>query len=158
MRWTGLIEPTSLSPRHHVRRGINIVFLATPLGLALASLGSARIHPGPHGTWVATEYRSRFPAPRASAVTIGDVILLRLTPEQLKKRPGLLRHEVKHSTQWAFFLGVVGFPLAYGMASIWSLIRCKDAAHRNIFECRAGLTDGGYDASDKHSQHDVRHD
>ena len=57
--------------RRRVRQVINALTLATPLGLLLAHVGGATLRPGPHGTLVAAGYRSRFPAPYASAVTNG---------------------------------------------------------------------------------------
>lgn len=140
------VDDGAASGLDHLRRVVNLVTLATPLGLLLARLGRARLRPGPRGTTVAAGYRSRFPAPRASAVTIGDVILLRLDDDQLAERPGLLTHEYRHSVQWASLLGVLGFPAAYGLASLWSWLRCRDMAVRNVFEVRAGLADGGYQA------------
>ncbi len=133
-----------LRTRDWIRRVINIVFLATPAGLLLASLGHARLRPGPHGTWVAVGYRARFPAPRAPAITIGDVILLRLDDAQLAARPRLLLHEARHSGQWSCWVGLVGFPVAYGVASLWSLLTVGNAALGNVFERRAGFVDGGY--------------
>jgi len=126
---------------------INVVNLSTPLGLLLAVCGRARLERGPHGVIVAHGYRARIPAPRASAVTVGDVVLLRLSAEQLAGRPGLLDHEARHSTQWAFFLGPAGFLPAYLLASVWSWWRCRDFALRNPFEMRADLVDGGYVAA-----------
>ena len=64
--------------------------------------------------------------------------------DQLARRPGLLAHELRHTRQWAALLGVVGFPLAYGLASAWSWLRVRDAATANPFEVWAGLVDGGY--------------
>ena len=131
-----------------VRRLVNALTLATPAGLALARLGGARLSDGPHGTVLATGYALRFPAPRASAVTIGDVVLLRLDDGQLARRPRLLAHEARHATQWATGLGLLGFPLAYGLASAWSWLAVGDPATRNVFERAAGLADGGYRAGD----------
>jgi hypothetical protein len=127
-----------------VRRVVNVLNLSTPLGLLLACTGRARFAWGPHGVIVAHGYRSPIPAPRAGAVTVGDVVLLRLTPEQLAARPRLLDHEARHSAQWAWFLGPVGFLPAYLAASGWSWLRCRDFARGNWFEVRAGLVDGGY--------------
>ena len=127
-----------------VRRIVNVINLSTPLGLLLAVWGRARLERGPNGVIVAHGYRSRIPAPRASAVTIGDVVLLRLSREQLAGRPELLDHEARHCTQWAFFVGPVGFVPAYLGASVWSWWRCRDFALANPFEVRAGLVDGGY--------------
>ena len=129
----------------HLRRVVNVITLATPLGLLLAAVGRARLRPGPHGTIVAAGYAWGFPAPHAPALTIGDVILLRLPDEALARRPRLLLHEARHSAQWACLVGVVGFPALYGVASLWSWLACRDAAVRNVFEVRAGLLDGGYD-------------
>lgn len=130
--------------RERVRQVVNALTLATPLGLLLAHLGGAQLRPGPHGTLVAAGYRSRFPAPRASAVTIGDVVLLRLCDDDLARRPQLLEHEARHATQWSTGLGLVGFPLAYALAAGWSWLRCGDGARRNVFEQEAGLAAGGY--------------
>jgi hypothetical protein len=127
-----------------LRQVVNVVTLATPLGLLLAAGGRAQLRRGPHGTIVAAHYRWRFPAPHAPALTIGDVILLRLDDEALARRPALLAHEARHSVQWACLVGVAGFPLTYGLASLWSWVCCRNMAVRNIFEVRAGLADGGY--------------
>src|SRR4051794_11918979 len=137
-------DGTRLRGRDRWRRVVNVVTLATPAGLVLARLGHATLIPGPHGVWVASGYRSRFPAPHASAVTIGDVVLLRLDDEQLAARPRLLTHESRHSAQWACWLGLFGFPVAYGTASLWSWWKLRDLALANVFEVRAGLVDGGY--------------
>jgi hypothetical protein len=133
-----------LRTRDRVRRVVNIVTLATPVGLLLARSGHAHLVAGPNGTWVAMGYRARFPAPRAPAVTIGDVVLLRLDDERLARRPTLLTHESRHSVQWACWLGMIGFPIAYGAASLVSWWRVRDFALANTFEVRAGLVDGGY--------------
>jgi hypothetical protein len=130
--------------RTRVRQVVNVVTLATPLGLLLALTGRARLARGPHGVLVAHGYRSPFPAPRAGAVTVGDVVLLRLTPEQQARLPNLLDHEARHSVQWACFLGPVGFLPAYLLASVWSWWHSGDFAIRNPFEMRADLVDGGY--------------
>jgi hypothetical protein len=127
-----------------VRRVANALNLSTPAGLLLAVLGRARLRRGPHGTIVAAGYRSRFPAPRAPAVTVGDVILLRLDDDRLAARPQLLAHEARHSAQWAWLLGIAGFPLAYALATLWSLATVGDTALGNVFERRAGLVTGGY--------------
>jgi hypothetical protein len=123
---------------------MNIINLSTPLGLALAAMGRARVERGPHGLLLAREYRASFPAPRAPAVTIGDVVLLRADDAALARRPALLQHESRHATQYAFWLGPLGFLPAYLLASVWSWLRVRDFALRNPFEVRAGLIDGGY--------------
>ncbi len=127
-----------------LRRFVNAFTLATPLGLALARYGRAVVVQGPDGLLLATNYRGFVPAPRAPAVTVGNVVLLRMSAEQAYRRPGLLEHESRHATQWACWLGPLGFLPAYGLASLWSLLRAGNAATRNVFEVRAGLADGGY--------------
>ncbi len=134
--------------RRRARRLVNAVTLATPAGLLLARLGGAQLAGGPHGTVLALSYRLAFPAPRASAVTVGDVVLLRLDAAQVAARPQLLEHEARHAGQWASGLGLLGFPVAYGLASLWSWLTVGDAATRNVFEQAAGLADGGYGAGD----------
>ncbi|MGL5858372.1 MAG: hypothetical protein ACRC35_08215 [Angustibacter sp.] len=71
------------------------------------------------------------------------MILLRLTAAQLAQRHTLLHHEARHATQWACFLGLIGFrpPMGSPHYGRW---RGAAALHRNVFECRAGLSDGGY--------------
>ena len=123
------------------RRVVNMINLSTPLGLAVARVGGAAVTRGPRGTVLAAGYRYRFP--RASAFTIGNVIISRMTLERLASRERLLCHETRHCTQYAWCLGPVMLP-AYGLAAGWSLVRTGDPASRNIFERRAGLVDGGY--------------
>ena len=136
--------PTQVRALIRARRLLNLVNLSTPAGLLLARFGNATVRPGPHGILLATGYRAAFPAPRAPAVTIGDVILLRLEEDALGGRPQLLAHEARHSIQYACCLGLFGFVPAYLLASAWSWLRVRDFALRNVFEVRAGLADGGY--------------
>ncbi|GAB3686896.1 hypothetical protein [Angustibacter aerolatus] len=126
------------------RRLVNALTLATPLGRLLARRAGAVLTRGPRGVLVAAPYTARFPAPRAPAVTIGDVVLLLLDDASLARRPALLHHEARHAEQWARWAGLLGFPLAYGLASAWSWLRVGDAACANRFEVGAGLHDGGY--------------
>jgi hypothetical protein len=123
---------------------VNLLNLSTPLGLALAIAGGARISRGPHGLLIATGYRYRIPPVPGRAITIGDVVLLGLDEAALAARPMLLSHEARHSAQYARWLGPIGFLPAYGLASLWSWWLTGDAALRNHFESRAGLIDGGY--------------
>lgn len=127
-----------------VRQVVNAVTLATPLGLALARLGRAHLVRGPDGLLLALDYRFPVPAPRAPAVTVGDVVLLRMGSADVATRRRLLVHEGRHAAQWACWLGPVGFVPAYLLASAWSWVRCRDFALGNAFEVRAGLVDGGY--------------
>ncbi len=127
-----------------LRQLINLVNLATPLGVLLAVLGGARLSRGPDHLLLAEGYRLRVPAPRAPAVTIGDVVLLRMTAQEARAVPGLLTHESRHASQYACWLGPAGFLPAYLLASLWSWWTTGNFALRNRFEVRAGLVDGGY--------------
>ena len=127
-----------------VRRAANLVNGSTLGGLLLARLGRADVVHGPDGLWLATDYRAWFPAPRAAAVTVGDVVLLRMSVQDALARPHLLRHEARHAAQWAQWVGPVGFLPAYGVASAWSWLRHGHPGRGNWFEVRAGLEDGGY--------------
>jgi hypothetical protein len=136
--------PTSKPLAIRARRWVNWVNLATPLGLAVALAGRARISPGPHGLLIATGYRWPVPPVRGRAITIGDVVLLGLDDQALARRPKLLAHEARHSGQYARWLGPIVFLPAYGLASIWSWWRTGHPALGNHFETNAGLEDGGY--------------
>jgi hypothetical protein len=127
-----------------LRQAVNYVNLSTPLGIAVALAGRGRLARGPHGLLLAKGYAARFPAAHAPALTIGDVVLLRLDDEALARRPRLLDHEARHSVQYACWLGIFGFLPAYLLASVWSWWHTGDFALRNAFEQRAGLVDGGY--------------
>jgi len=124
-----------------LRQVVNLLNQSTALGLVIAIAGRASLSPGPRGTLLATGFRIRFP--RASAFTVGDVIITKKSLAQLGERPRLLRHETRHASQYACCLGPVMLP-AYGLAAAWSWLRTGDPASRNIFERRAGLLDGGY--------------
>ncbi len=124
-----------------VRQVVNLVNLSTLLGLLVAALGRSRVQSGPDGLLLARDYRLGIP--RAPAFTIGNVIVLRLTDEQLARRPRLLQHEARHATQYAVCIGPVMLPL-YFLAAGWSWLRSRDFAWNNVFEQLAGLDDGGY--------------
>ena len=124
-----------------LRRVVNIVNLATPVGLVVALAGRAQLARGPHGLLLAKGFR---PPLRASAMTIGDVVLLRRDDEWLARHPRLLDHEARHSFQYACWLGPLGFFPAYLACAGWSLWRTGDPALRNAFERRADLVDGNY--------------
>ncbi len=72
-----------------LRQILNAINLSTLLGLLVARIGHARVVHGPDGLLLARDYR--LTVPRAPAFTIGNVILVRLTDEQLAGRPTLLR-------------------------------------------------------------------
>lgn len=136
--------PTSRAGVIRLRRTVNWLNLATPLGLLIAVTGRARIRPGPHGLLIATGCRFRVLPVAGRAITIGDVVLLGLDEAALARRPHLLAHEARHSAQYARWLGPIGFLPAYGLAALWSWWHTGDAALRNHFESRAGLIEGGY--------------
>jgi hypothetical protein len=124
-----------------LRRAVNVVNLATPVGLAVAKAGGAKLAAGPHGLILAKGFR---PTLRASALTIGDVVLLKRDDAWLERHPHLLDHEARHSFQYSFWLGPLGFLPAYGLCAAWSWWRSGDPALRNAFERHAGLIDGNY--------------
>ena len=140
-----------MEARWRLRQVANVVNLSTPLGLALALAGRGTLRRGPDGLLLA--HAVRLPA-RAPAFTVGNVVLIRLDDESLARRPGLLRHEARHASQYACCLGLVMLPM-YALAALWSWLRCRDPASYNVFEVRAGLADGGY-ASRRRPAHDGR--
>jgi len=131
--------------RYRLRQVANAINLSTPIGLALATLGDATLSPWPNGLIIASEHRLPFPS--APAFTMGNVVLVRARRAQLDEFdaefPELMRHEERHTTQFAFCLGPVMVPLYLG-ACAWSWARTGDWWSRNLFETRAGLIDGGY--------------
>jgi hypothetical protein len=127
-----------------VRQLVNLLNLSTPLGALVAVLGGARLRPGPDGLILAEGYRARFPGAGAPAVTIGNVVLLRMDVRTASASPGLLAHESRHASQYALWLGLFGFLPAYLLAAAWSWWHTGNFALRNAFEVRAGLVDGGY--------------
>lgn len=130
--------------RYRVRLFINIINGSTLLGLIAALLGRARLTRGRDGLILGWAYRFPVPPRRTPAFTVGNVVLFRHPePEILRRRPTLLVHEARHSTQYMYCLGVVMVPL-YLLAAAWSWLRTGDPASRNIFERLAGLADGGY--------------
>lgn len=130
----------------HVERTLrnvgNVANLSTPLGLVAALLGGARLRTV-DGLIVAD--RTRLPFLRASAITIGSVVLVprRSLDEAQTRIPGLLEHEDHHAYQWAYCLGLPFIP-AYMAATGWSWICTGDRATANLFEHQAGLELGGY--------------
>ena len=126
----------AVSAGHRVRQAVNAVNLSTLAGLLLAASEGARLERGPDGLVLARGATGTFP--KAGAVTVGNVVILRtgdVTDE-------LLRHEGRHATQWACCV-LLFLPL-YLIAVAWSYARTGDHYSRNWFERRAGLADGGY--------------
>ena len=121
------------------RAWINLANGSTLAGLGVAALGGARLARGTDRLFVGTGYR--LPVPSAPAFCLGNVILTRL--DALDPGSALFRHEARHATQYACCGGVLMVPLYLVAAAVsWALT--GDAGCRNVFERRAGLTDGGY--------------
>lgn len=150
------LRPDSPLPRHpslertalpdaglvRVRQVLNWANLSTPLGLIVARVGGARVRRGPSRSILADYYRWTFPV--AGAFTVGDVIITRHDLDLLAaRRPTLVQHELVHSTQWAYCLGLPFLPLYVGSMA-WSWLRTGDRAARSFFERQAGLDLGGY--------------
>lgn len=114
---------------------------STLLGWLLAKIARTEIAAGPRGLVVATGYRWRLPF--AGAFAVGNVVLYRGQRQQALANPVLLGHEEKHSTQYAWCLGLP-FLLFYFIAAGWSQLRTGNPASRNFFERQAGLEAGGY--------------
>lgn len=126
-----------------VRRAGNWLNLSTPLGLAVAMVGGARLRRGPRGLWLAEGYRAG--VPDAAMFTIGNVVTTHHPDAlaHLAARPGLLEHEDSHAWQWTLCVGLFFLPLYWG-ACAWSVLRHGDPASGNVFERQAGLVDGRY--------------
>jgi len=129
------------SPWTRIRTVVNWINLSTPLGLLIATLGSARIESRGRGTYLAGDYRWSFPA--ASAFTVGSVIMSKNDLDWLRERPVLLRHEDRHCTQYGYCIGVPMLPL-YFLGAGLSYAVAGDHSSYNPFERLADLDDGGY--------------
>ena len=134
------VEARPARPRDRVRQVVNGLNLSTLTGLLLATIGRAKLSRGPRGTILATDLRLPL---RAGALTIGDVVMTRKTRDRMLDREALLRHELRHTVQYAWCLGVVMLVL-YGVAAGCSWMLTGDPASRNVFERLAGLADGNY--------------
>jgi hypothetical protein len=129
-------------PRHRARLAVNLVNGSTLAGLAAAWAGRARVARARDGMLVATGYR--LPVPPAPAFTLGNVILTRRPA--LDDGTALLRHEARHTTQYAWCGGLVMLPLYFTAAGV-SWLLSGDFGAWNVFERGAGLADGGYNAA-----------
>lgn len=137
-----LSDATPVTGWVRARTVLNWLNLSTPLGLGVARLGGCRLRRGPAQSYLADHYRFSFPT--GGAFTVGDVIISRHDLDVLVgRRPALIRHELVHSQQWAFCLGLPFLPL-YALSMGWSWLRTGDRAARSVFERAAGLADGGY--------------
>jgi hypothetical protein len=124
-----------------LRQIANMLNGTTLLGLVLAVCAGTNVGRGPRGLLIASRYRWRLPF--AAAFTVGNVILFRAGPEAARANPALLGHEERHSTQYAWCLGLPFLPL-YFIAAGWSLWRTGNPGSANFFERHAGLEAGGY--------------
>jgi hypothetical protein len=136
-----------MTPAQRLRQVANLLNGSTILGLLLARSAGCSIRKGPRGLVIATGYRPPLPVARAFAV--GNVVLFRGSPGQVRENPLLLGHEEQHCTQYAWCLGLPFLPL-YFLAAGWSFLRTGSAGIGNIFERMAGLEAGGY--VDSHSR------
>jgi hypothetical protein len=130
-----------MRPRHRVRLAVNLLNGSTLAGLAAAKAGGARLSRFPDGVLVATDYR--LPVPSAPAFTLGNVIITHRAA--LEPDTPLLRHEARHSTQYAWCGGLLMLPLYFTAAGVSWLVS-GDFGAWNVFERGAGLADGNYTA------------
>jgi hypothetical protein len=118
---------------------VNLANGSTIAGLGVALAGGAKPSRGADGLLTASGYRPPLPP---AAFTLGNVIIVnRRRPGLLS--PGILAHEARHATQYAWCGGLVMLPLYFAAAGVsWAL--CGDVGAWNVFERQAGLADGGY--------------
>lgn len=124
-----------------LRQIANLLNASTLLGVLLAKIARTEIADGPRGLVIATGYRWRLPM--AGAFTMGNVVVYRAQRPQALANPVLLGHEEKHSTQYAWCMGLP-FLLFYFIAAGWSQLRTGNPASGNFLERQAGLESGGY--------------
>ncbi|MFJ4169145.1 hypothetical protein ACIPY3_06505 [Paenarthrobacter sp. NPDC089714] len=130
-----------MTPGQRLRQIANAVNLSTPLGLLVAAASRSRLSKGPRGLLIAAGYHWKIP--HAGAFTLGNVIVYRSPHGVAGANERLLAHEERHSTQYAWCLGLPFLPL-YGVAAAWSMLRTGSPGLANIFERHAGLEAGGY--------------
>jgi hypothetical protein len=131
------------------RHVLNTFNLSTFLGLLIAKIIGGTTIQLDNNIYI--NYGRKGKYLKAKAVCIGDVLLVKQlkgcklceagNPHDLSNE--LLRHELKHSEQFAKFGGLV-FLALYLFASIKSFIIYKNVWQGNIYEIQAGLEDGGY--------------
>jgi hypothetical protein len=127
--------------RYRVRLAVNLLNGSTLAGLGAAKAGGARLARLPDGLLAGTGYR--LPVPSAPAFTLGNVIITRRPA--LEPGTPLLRHEARHSTQYAWCGGLLMLPLYFTAAGVSWLVS-GDFGAWNVFERAAGLADGNYTA------------
>jgi hypothetical protein len=124
-----------------IRTAANLVNGSTVAGVLIALAGRARLRRGSDGLLIAELYR--LPVPAAPAFCVGGVIVTRLSREGLVGAGSLLGHEARHATQYACCASLPMVPLYFAAAGI-SWLLSGDFGSWNIFERRAGLSEGGY--------------
>ena len=127
--------------RYRVRLAVNLLNGSTLAGLGAAKAGGARLARLPDGLLAGTGYR--LPVPSAPAFTLGNVIITHRPA--LEPDTPLLRHEARHSTQYAWCGGLLMLPLYFTAAGV-SWLLSGDFGAWNVFERGAGLADGNYAA------------
>lgn len=130
-----------MTPGERLRQIANALNLSTLLGVMIARAASAPRNRGPRGLILASGYT--WTMPKAAAFTVGNVVLFRAGTASAGTDPILLSHEERHSTQYAYCLGLPFLPL-YLLCALWSLLRTGNPGTRNFFERQAGLAAGGY--------------
>ncbi|SDX42514.1 hypothetical protein SAMN04487912_11225 [Arthrobacter sp. cf158] len=130
-----------MTPAQRLRQIANVLNLSTPLGLAVAACSRSVVTRGPRGLIIAAGYHWKLP--HAGAFTLGNVILYRAPQGTAGRNEVLLGHEERHSTQYAYCLGLP-FLALYGIAAGWSMLRSGNPGSGNFFERQAGLAAGGY--------------
>ena len=130
-----------MRPKYRVRLAVNLLNGSTLAGLGAAKAGGARLARLPDGLLVGTDYR--LPVPSAPAFTLGNVIVTHRPV--LEPGTPLLRHEARHSTQYAWCGGLLMLPLYFTAAGVSWLVS-GDFGAWNVFERGAGLADGNYTA------------
>lgn len=136
--------PRPPSRGQRLRRTVNLFNGTTAAGVLVARIGGVKLRRGPGGLLLGAGWRYRLPV--AAAFTVGNVVMYRprVAPAFEAAGPArpLLRHEARHSTQYAV-LGLGFLPLYFAAAGI-SRLHSGDPASSNPFEILAGLDDGGY--------------
>ena len=131
------------------RHKLNNINLSTFLGLLISKIiGGTTIQ---LDNKLYMNYGRKGKYSKAEVITIGDVLLVKFDKNCIhcqqkdlyKLFPSLLRHELKHSEQFAKFGGII-FLALYLIASIKSFIIYRNVWQGNIYEIQAGLKDGGY--------------
>ncbi len=138
-----------MTPAQRLRQVANALNLSTLLGLGVATAARTTVSRGPRGLLIAAGYDWKLP--HAGAFTLGNVVIHRAPHGVAGSNAVLLGHEERHSTQYAYCLGLP-FLALYGVAAGWSMLRSGNPASGNFFERQAGLAAGGYVDTDHHRQ------